>query len=69
MNRDDAAKAVDDAFADGVKHLYDIFVEGIEIGTPLTTLAERFRKGLAFHRCAHSETAAVVEDYFKGLKP
>lgn len=70
MNREDAIQAVDDAFADGVKHLYDVFVQGLEAGEPKpAVLAEHFRNGLAFHCDAHGKTTAIVNDYFKGFKP
>lgn len=69
MNREETLKAVDAAFAAGVAHCYDIVVEGLELGTPIETLATRFRKGLAFHCDAHGKTTAVVEDYFRGFKP
>jgi hypothetical protein len=65
MNREDTLKAVDDAFVDGVKRLYEVFVEGLEIGTPPQQLGERFKRGLAFHTDSHGKTAAIVEDFFK----
>jgi hypothetical protein len=68
MDRDKAIAAVDRAFEDGIAHCYDVFVEGLEIGTPAETLAGRFRRGLAFHCDAHGKLTAVVEDYFKGFK-
>lgn len=68
MNRDDAVKAVDDAFADGVKHLYAIFVQGLTAGEAADTLCERFRKGLALQCDAHGKTTALVADYFAGFK-
>jgi hypothetical protein len=68
MNREKALEAVDHAFDDGIARCYDIFVEGLEIGTPVETLAARFRRGLAFHCDAHGKLTAVVEDYFKGVK-
>jgi hypothetical protein len=69
MNRDGALAAVDAAFADGIKHLYDVFVEGLEIGTPANTLALRFRKGLAFHLEAQAKTRDAVIEYFAELRP
>lgn len=69
MNREDAIKAVDDAFADGVKHLYSIFVTGLETGDPpLPVLTRHFTDGLAFHCDAHAKTTALIENYFAGFK-
>jgi hypothetical protein len=68
MNKEDALKAIDCAFDDGVKHLYDVFLQGLVTGTDAATLAERFHKGLAFHNEAHGKTKAIVEDYFRTHK-
>jgi hypothetical protein len=69
MNREDAIKAVDGAFDDGIRHLYSIFEQGLVTGQPLSELTEHFLKGLAFHCDAHGKTTAIVNDYFKGFKP
>jgi hypothetical protein len=68
-DRAGALKAIDDAFRDGVEHLYEIFVQGLETGTPSQAeLIQHFRAGLA-HRCnAHGKTTAAVIDYFQGEK-
>lgn len=69
MNREDAVKAVDDAFNEGVKHLYEIFVTLLETKQlPLAQMTENFRNGLAFHCDAHAKTTAIVIDYFAGFK-
>lgn len=68
MNREEALKAVDNAFDAGVARCYDIVVQGLESDTPIDVLAARFRRGLAFHCDAHGKTTAVIEDYFKGYK-
>lgn len=67
-DRAGALKAVDDAFRDGVEHLYEIFVQGLETGSQPVDLIQHFRAGLA-HRCnAHGKTTAAVIDYFQGEK-
>jgi hypothetical protein len=67
-DRAGALKAVDDAFRDGVEHLYEIFVQGLETGMSPAELIQHFRAGLA-HRCnAHGKTTAAVIDYFQGEK-
>ena len=69
MNQEDSLKAVDGAFDDAVKHLYDIFAIGLETGqVPLAELTTHFRHGLAVHCDAHAKTTAIVTDYFKGFK-
>jgi exonuclease VII small subunit len=69
MNRDDAIKAVDEAFNDGVKHLYETFVTLLETKQlPLDQMSEHFRSGLAYHCDAHAKTTALVIDYFQGFK-
>jgi hypothetical protein len=67
MNREDTLKSIDEAFADGVKHIYFVFVQGFSSGEPLNGLCERFGKGLASHCDAHGKTTAIVENYFKGF--
>jgi len=69
VNRDDAIKAVDGAFAQGINHLYDVFVRGLITKQPLAELSEHFRNGFAFQCDAHAKTTAIVNDYFRGLKP
>jgi hypothetical protein len=69
MKREDAIKAVDDAFVDGVKRLYAVFVQGLSTGEKPTVLGERFRRGLAVECDAHGKTTAIVEDYFKCSRP
>jgi hypothetical protein len=69
VNREDALKAVNEAFADGVKHLYSVFVTMLETRQlPLTQMTENFRAGLAFHCDAHGKTTAIVENYFSSFK-
>jgi hypothetical protein len=67
MSRDDAIKAVDDAFAESVKHLYDLLAQGLISGEPEDKLADRFRKGLAFHGDARVKATAIIEEYFNRL--
>lgn len=69
MNRDDAIKAIDGAFDDGVRHLYSVFVTLLETKQEtLEQMTENFRNGLAFHCDAHAKTTAIVMDYFEGFK-
>jgi hypothetical protein len=68
-DRADAIKAVDEAFTDNVKHLYAVFVLGLDDEEPSATLAERFKKGLAIACDAHGKTTAIIENYFRGYKP
>ena len=65
MNRDTAIKAIDDAFADGVKHLYDVFVQGLICGDTLKVLSDRFEKGITAHGEAYEDVIAIVENHFK----
>lgn len=69
VDRDQAIKAVDAAFDTSVNRLFEIFIEGLEIGTPAETLGDRFRRGLAFACDAHGKTTAILENYFSGFKP
>jgi hypothetical protein len=69
-DRADAIKAIDDAFNEGVKHLYAVFVQGLVAGTPAPAeLAQHFTNGLAFQCDAHGKSTAAVIDYFQGVKP
>lgn len=69
-HRAEALKAVDEAFADGVKHLYVIFELGLLTGKPpLEELTEHFMGGLARHCDAHNKTIAAVIKYFQEIKP
>lgn len=69
-DRDTALKALDDAFADGVKRLFSVFLQGLE--DPSATQAElmgRFKRGLAYHCDAYGKTKAIVETYFGASRP
>jgi hypothetical protein len=69
MNEGAALKAVDEAFAEGVRKMFAIFVQGLEADKPdVAGLSTRFRRGLAFHCDAHGKTTAIVADYFRGFK-
>ena len=66
MNKDDTLKAVDAAFLAGVNRLYEVFVQGLQIGTTPDVLEARFQRGLASNLDAHGKIRIVVEYYFKG---
>lgn len=68
-DRADALKAVDEAFTEGVKHLYAVFVQGLIGGEPSDGLKRHFTNGLAHHCDTHGKTTAAVIDYFQGEKP
>jgi hypothetical protein len=66
MNKDDTLKAVDAAFLVGVNRLYEVFVQGLQIGTAPDTLEARFQRGLASNLDAYGKIRTIVEDYFNG---
>lgn len=65
----DAMKAVDEAFSDGVKHLFGVLVQGLIVDSNRDELTERFKRGLAHYCDAHGKATAAVIDYFAGLRP
>jgi hypothetical protein len=63
MKRADAQKAIDDAFADGLKLLYERLVSNIEEQPP-TEAVKEFMAGLSKRDEAHSLASAAVEKIF-----
>lgn len=67
-HRADALKAVDEAFSEGVKHLYTVLVQGIADDKPRESVL-RFKNGLDLHCDAHRKAMAAIGIYFEELKP
>lgn len=63
MKRADAQRAIDDAFADGLKKLFAVMVDNLEAGEPTKGIKE-FTAGLGFHDEAHANASAVIEKIF-----
>lgn len=63
MTRADALKALDDAFADGVKQLYSVLRANVISGTPDS--AGKFEKGIASHIETHVIASASVTKIFE----
>lgn len=63
MKRAEAQKAIDEAFADGLKNLFQHLVVNLETATP--DAIGKFRHGVAFHDDAYSAASGVVETIFK----
>lgn len=62
-----AQRAIDDAFADGVKRLYAVLVEGLIDPQPaMGEIAGRFKRGLANHAEAHARASAIIETFYGG---
>jgi hypothetical protein len=66
MNREATLRAIDEAFVDGVKHLYGPLVSGLETNQPPDDLIAKFRSALGFHCDAHAKAKAVIDRYFTG---
>lgn len=63
----DALKAVDEAFADGVKKLFGVLVtNAIDGSTTAERAADRFSVGFAIHCHVHQAATAIVERHFNG---
>ena len=61
MKRTDAQKAIDEAFADGLKHLFGVLVQGLQEAETREGPAEsRFIAGLA----AHAKASAAIDKIF-----
>jgi hypothetical protein len=63
VKRADAQKAIDEAFADGLKHLFAVLVSNLQLKD--ANAVAQFRRGVAFHDDAHSAASGVVETIFK----
>ena len=62
MKRADAQKAIDEAFAEGIKRLFDFLVENLEVETP--EALKRFTNGIAKHDEAHTKASAAIDKIF-----
>jgi hypothetical protein len=63
MKRADAQNALDDAFGDGLKGLYERPVSNIEEQSPVDAVKE-FTQGLSKRDEAHSLASAAVDKIF-----
>lgn len=64
-NREAALKAVDDAFADGVKHLYTVLLAAALSPQFIPDEAKkRFEFGLSSHVAVHALASATIEAHF-----
>lgn len=63
MTRAEAQKAIDEAFADGLKRMFAVLVNGLEEGEP-TRAMKNFTNGLAIHDDAHSKASAAIDKIF-----
>lgn len=67
MNRGEAQRAIDEAFADGLKKLYGVLVQGLtsDAGTINHSEAvKRFAAGVAVNDEAHARASETVEKIF-----
>lgn len=63
MNRADAMRAIDDAFADGLKKMFAVLVDGLIEGETSKAI-KAFTGGLSFHDEAHAKASAAIEQIF-----
>lgn len=63
MKRDQAQRAVDDSFTDGMRHIFDVLMTGIVTGDEEHAHA-RFRTGLESLKRTHEIATAEVEKTF-----
>jgi hypothetical protein len=63
MKRADAQKAIDEAFADGLKNLFDVLQRNM-LAEDHGVALKQFRAGIARHDEAHSAATAEIEKIF-----
>jgi hypothetical protein len=63
MKRSDAQKAIDEAFADGLKHLFSVLVQNLESDARKDAVS-MFLKGMSFHDEAHAKASAAIDKIF-----
>ena len=69
VDRERALKALDAAFDNRIDRLSEVFVEGLEIGTPVAALLRRFSTGFVLTINSQEHLTAAVEDYFRSKTP
>jgi hypothetical protein len=63
MKRADAQAAIDEAFSEGLKRLFVIFVDNLENAAAGVGL-RAFTAGIAVHDEAHTQASAAIERIF-----
>lgn len=64
MRRAQAQQAIDEAFADGLKHLFGVAVSSLISGDAEVEVAGRFAAGIQKHDSAHALATAEIEKIF-----
>lgn len=66
MNRDAAHKALDEAFAERLKHMFQILADSFAGSTNAITAAKQhFNEGVGFSREAFAHATSVIDEQFK----
>jgi hypothetical protein len=63
MKRADAQKAIDEAFAEGLKHLFVVLVQNLQ-GEARRDAENHFMAGIAFHDEAHAKASTAIDRIF-----
>lgn len=63
MKRADAQKAIDEAFADGLKDLYTMLAKN-ELSEKAEDAVAQFERGVADFADAHTRASAVIDKIF-----
>jgi hypothetical protein len=63
MKRSQAQAAIDDAFAEGLKHLFEMLERNM-IGEDKALATKQFREGIHRHGEAHSAASVEIEKIF-----
>lgn len=65
MNKDDEIRAINEAYIEGLKHIYNAVVTGLIDGEKPRDLRERATNDHALHSEAHAIMTGIIEGTFK----